>query len=136
LNADDKTMNLIPPVGQYTWKQRVHSSEVSIVMINTSISSEFPLPSRDITVTLGSETQFQRIYVPTESIQFEFTELNSNRKEYPLKINFTLTGATYGNLPSVTNIFYDTITFNIANKQSFSYCLLILFFVNKIKSID
>lgn len=56
------------------------------MIVNTSISSELPLPYRDITVTLGSQTQFQSISVPNQSTLFQFGQVDFNRKDYPLKM--------------------------------------------------
>ncbi|CAF1277285.1 unnamed protein product, partial [Rotaria sordida] len=39
---DDTTLRPVPPIGEYTWKQKMTSAGTLAIIVNASISSELP----------------------------------------------------------------------------------------------
>lgn len=90
--TDEKTINPVPSIGNYSWKQIVTNTGTKGIAINASVSSELPYKKRYITAELVSKVQTKVIETPLENVDFLFDELDPNSKYYQMLLIFTLTG--------------------------------------------
>ncbi|CAF3140881.1 unnamed protein product [Rotaria socialis] len=99
--TDETTLNAVPSVGTYSWKQTVTNTGAKAISINASVSSELPYKKRSISVELNSQIQNKEIEAPLENIQFLFDQLDSNSKSYSILVMFHLNDEN--NTRSVSN---------------------------------
>ena len=102
--VDQTTLNPVPPVGKYNWKQIVNSAGKTAVLVNTSISSELPYTQRNVTVTFGSQNQSYALNSSTEIAVFQFNQIDSQPRDYLLRVAFAVLEETG------TSLFGDRIT--------------------------
>ena len=144
--VDQTTLNPVPQLGTYSWRQNATNNGTLAIVVNVGMSLELPYTERSVIVTLGSETQQQEFVKPSESIEFEFGGLELISKDYPLMINFSLIDPSIDHLftatnvvngtvttiaPSTTNIVNGTVTTippSMANKQFAWHSLLLVLF--------
>jgi hypothetical protein len=117
---DQTTLNPLPTFGEYKWKEIVTNTGTLAIIVNASISPELPYESREIIVTLGSESKRQTPDPSMEFVEFEFDLTDSMPKDYPLSVSFTAFDDTH--IPfvgwrGVTTTRNETVRANTGNKQ-------------------
>lgn len=110
---DDTTLNPVPVFGEYTWMQIMTSANTLAIVVNTSVSSELPYYTLNITVTLGSEKQSQLLNMSLGWANFTFDGFDLEPKDYPLSITYTSIDTSTENLRSATNTLNETITITV-----------------------
>ena len=101
------TLNPIPGDGEYNWKQIVTSAGKTGVLVNASISLELPYTQRNITVFFDSQNQSYALNSTTEFVLFQFDQIDSQTRDYTLKVVFTVVHALIAPIFSETT---ETIT--------------------------
>ena len=97
-------------------------------MVNASISPELPYESRQIIVTLGSESKSQTPDPSIEFVEFEFDLVDRLPKDYPLSVTFT----AVDEIPSIgqqtiMTTKNETVRANTGNKQLFCDSFFLVF---------
>ena len=127
---DQTTLNPVPIFGEYEWKEIVTNTGKLAIIVNASISLELPYDSRQITVTLGSESKSQTLDPSIEFVEFQFDLVGQMPKDYPLSVTFMAVDDPRN--PSigrrvVTETKNETVRVNIGNKQLLCNSFFLIF---------